>query len=58
MWWELCNGTSEYMVDLYGDGNASWQKAKQHFRSKGYYGDFLLIHRSKNGFKLYHINIK
>lgn len=58
MWWELCNGTSEYMVDLYGDGDDSWQKAKQHFRSKGYYGDFLLIHRSKNGFKLYHINIK
>ena len=58
MWWELCDGSSEFLVDLYGNGSASWQAAKSHFRNKGYYGKFLLIHRSKTGFKLYQINIK
>lgn len=58
MWWELCDGSSEFLVDLYGNGNASWQAAKSHFRNKGYYGKFLLIHRSKTSFKLYNINIK
>lgn len=58
MWWELCDGSSEFLVDLYGNGSASWQAAKSHFRNKGYYGEFLLIYRSKTGFKLYNINIK
>ena len=59
MWWELCNGSSQYLTDLYGSGDASWQKAKSWFKAKGYYGRFLLIHRAKNGnFKLYNINIK
>ena len=59
MWWELCDGSSEFLVDLYGNGDASWQAAKSYFRNKGYYGDFLLIHRSRNkSFKLYRINIK
>ena len=57
MWWELCNGSSQYLVDLFGDGSASWQKAKSHFKQKGYEGSYLLIHRAKTGFKLYHINI-
>lgn len=59
MWWELCDGSSEFLVDLYGNGDASWQAAKRWFRNKGYYGEFLLIHRARNGnFRLYHINIK
>ena len=58
MWWELCDGSSQNLVDLYGDGEASWQKAKNHFRDKGYHGSFILIHRSRTGFKLYNINIK
>lgn len=57
MWWELCDGSSEYLTDLYGNGAASWQAAKKHFKDKGYYGRFLLIHRYKTGFKLYNINI-
>jgi len=57
MWWELCDGSSEYLVDLYGDGKASWQKAKSYFKKKGYFGKFLLINKSKTGFKLYRINI-
>ena len=57
MWWELCDGSSEFLVDLYGNGSASWQAAKSWFRNKGYYGKFLLINRTKIGFKLYHINI-
>ena len=57
MWWELCDGSSEYLTDLYGNGDASWQAAKKHFKDKGYYGRFLLIHRYKTGFKLYNINI-
>jgi hypothetical protein len=59
MTWELCDGSSQYLVDLWGNGSASWQAAKKHFKEKGYYGEFLLIHRSRNGnFKLYRINIK
>lgn len=58
MWWELCDGSSENLTDLWGNGIASWQAAKAHFQSKGYYGAFLLIHRYKNGFRLYHINIR
>ena len=58
MWWELCDGSSEFLVDLYGNGSASWQAAKSYFRNKGYYGEFLLIHRLKTGFRLYNINIK
>lgn len=57
MWWELCDGSSEYLTDLYGNGDASWQAAKKHFKDKGYHGRFLLIHRYKTGFKLYNINI-
>jgi len=57
MWWELCDGSSEYLVDLYGDGKASWQKAKSYFKKKGYFGKFLLINRSQTGFKLYQVNI-
>lgn len=58
MWWELCDGSSEFLVDLYGNGDASWQAAKSWFRNKGYYGKFLLIHKAKNGFRLYQINIE
>ena len=59
MWWELCEGSSECLKDLYGDGNASWQKAKSFFRNKRWFGNYLLIHRARNGnFKLYRINIK
>ena len=58
MWWELCDGSSEFLVDLYGNGDASWQAAKSYFRHKDYYGKFLLIHRSKTGFKLYHVDLK
>ena len=58
MWWELCDGSSEFLTDLWGNGDASWQAAKQHFKAAGYYGKFLLIHRAKTGFKLYQINIK
>lgn len=59
MWWELCDGSSEYLVDLWGNGDASWQAAKQHFKEKGYHGTFLLIHKARNGnFKLYQINIE
>ena len=58
MWWELCDGSSEFLVDLYGNGDASWQAARQHFKKEGYYGKFLLIHRAKNSFKLYQINIE
>lgn len=58
MWWELCDGSSEYLVDVYGDGDASWQVAKSYFRNKGYHGDFLLIHKGRTNFRLYEINIK
>lgn len=58
MWWELCDGSSEYLTDLWGNGTASWQAAKSYFQNKGYYGDFLLIHRAKGSFRLYHVNIK
>lgn len=58
MWLELCDGSSEFLTDLYGIGDASWQKAKQYFKNKGYYGKFLLIHRGRSNFKLYQINIK
>ena len=59
MWWELCDGSSEFLTDLWGNGDASWQSAKQHFKAAGYYGKFLLIHRARNGnFKLYNINIR
>ena len=59
MIWELCDGSSEYLVDIWGNGDASWQAAKKHFQEKGYYGTFLLIHRARNGnFRLYQINIK
>ena len=58
MWWELCDGSSENLVDLCGDGSLSWRKAKSYFRNKGYYGKFILIHRCRNSFKLYDINIK
>ena len=58
MWWELCDGSSEYLVDLWGNGDASWQAAKEYFRKKGYFGKYLLIHRSRiGGFKVYQINI-
>lgn len=58
MWWELCDGSSEYLVDVYGNGSASWQAAKKHFKNKGYYGKFLLILRNRFSFKLYQINIE
>jgi len=58
MWWELCDGSSEFLVDLYGNGQATWQAAKKWFQDKGYHGNFLLIHKFKNSFKLYNINIK
>ena len=58
MWWELCNGSSEYLVDVWGKDDASWQAAKKHFKEKGYCGDFLLIYRARGGgFKVYHITI-
>ena len=57
--WELCNGSSEYLVDLWGgcEESVSWQKAKKHFREKGYTGKFLLIRKSGYGFKVWNINI-
>lgn len=58
MWWELCNGSSQYLVDLWGDGSASWRKARNHFKELGYTGKFLLIHRVRHGFKVYKIDIK
>lgn len=59
MWWELCDGSSQYLVDLWGNGDASWQAAKKHFQDKDYYGEFLLIHRGRNrSFKVYQVNIK
>lgn len=59
MWWELCEGSSEFLVDLYGNGDANWKTAKQWFKNEGYFGKFLLIRRARNGnFKLYNINIK
>lgn len=58
MWWELCDGSSQYLTDLYGNGDANWQTAKKYFKEKGYFGEYLLIHRSKTGFKLYKVNIK
>lgn len=58
MIWELCDGSSEYLVDLWCS-DEGWQAAKKHFRDKGYYGKFLLIHRARNGnFKLYQVNIE
>ena len=60
MTWELCDGGSEYLVDLWGgqDDSVSWQKAKQHFKEKGYRGKYLLIRRSVfGGFAVWQINI-
>lgn len=61
MTYELCDGSSEYLVDLWGgcDENTHFLTAKKHFADKGYYGKFILIARSTNrNFKLYNINIK
>lgn len=61
MTWQLCNKSSEFLVDLWGGqpDDTSWQAAKKHFRDKGYFGDWLLISRSMNGnFRVYHVNIK
>ena len=55
--WQLCDGSSEYLVDLWGNGDASWQAARSYFRKKGYHGDFLLIHRTATGFRVYHVNL-
>ena len=58
MWWELCDSSSQFLTDLYGDGKASWRKAKKYFKEKGYFGKWLLIHRARSGFKVYNIEIK
>lgn len=61
MTWELCDGSSQYLVDMWGGqpDNQSWQTAKKHFKEKGYFGLWLLIQKSTNGnFKCYDINIK
>lgn len=55
--WQLCDGSSECLVDLWGNGNASWQAARSYFRKKGYYGNFLLIHRTATGFRTYYVNL-
>ena len=60
MTWELCVDSSQYLLDLWGgcDEGTSWQKAKAHFREKGYEGKFLLIARNRNGnFRLWKIEI-
>lgn len=60
MIWQLCNKSSEFLVDLWGgcDDSVSWQTAKKHFKDKGYTGSFLLIKRAYNGnFRVYNINI-
>lgn len=58
MWWELCDGSSEYLTDLWGNGQASWRAAREYFKNKGYTGEFLLIHKTrKQSFKVYKINI-
>jgi hypothetical protein len=33
--WELCDGSCEYLTDLWGNGDASWQAAKKHFEESG-----------------------
>lgn len=59
MTWELCDGSSEFLTDLWGNGDASWQAAKWYFYDKGYRGKFLLIHRARNGnFAVYQVDIK
>ena len=60
MTWQLCNGSSEYLLDMWGGcpEDMSWQAAKKHFRDLGYEGKYLLIRRSEHGFKLWKINIK
>lgn len=62
MTWELCNGSSEYLVDLYGgcDEKMPVSMAIKHFCDKGYYGYYLLIGRYNNyqSFKVYHICIE
>lgn len=57
MWWELCDGSSEFLVDIYGNEDASWQAARSYFKKKGYYGSFLLIHKTATGFRTYHVNL-
>jgi len=57
--WELCENSSQYLVDLWGGhDDVSWQKAKAHFKEKGYWGDFILIKRTRSdSFKLWNIEI-
>ena len=57
--WELCKDSSQYLIDLWaGTADSSWQKAKSHFAAKGYSGEYLLINKTKTGFRLWKINIK
>ena len=54
-WWELCRNSSQYLMDVCVA--KSWQAAKAEFTRRGWYGKYLLIHRTKNSFKVYNINI-
>ena len=60
MTWELCDGSSQYLCDMWGGQpeNQHWQTAKAHFRNKGYFGKWLLISRTMTGFRCYNINIR
>lgn len=61
MTWQLCNGSSEYLIDLWGGApdDSSWQAAKKVFRDRGYEGKYLLIARpTQYTFKVYQIEIK
>lgn len=56
MIYKLCDGSSEYLIDLFSS-DRNWQVARSHFIKKGYRGKYLLIGETKNGFRVWNVDL-
>ena len=59
MWFELCEGTTEHLIDVVSTAKApTWMAAKNHFQKQGYRGKYILLYRVPHGFKIWRIELK
>ncbi len=56
MIYKLCDGSSEYLIDLFSS-DRNWQVARSYFIKKGYRGKYLLIGETKTGFRVWNVDL-